>query len=196
MLLPLVVACGSTGAGADGEATGGAAAAEGELGRSTPPSSTAKTSVDNGEFPMLAGPPVHSLDPFGCRHYMELTLSTTATDGAVAKFFGKLDSANPGDMEFDNCGGEQLPRVDGTKYVLHEVSKNDCNSRVLEGTVVWTDSGRVTRTLRIHDNRKATCTSGKALPRIVLEELRALDGESHLVETYNSVDPLPAPRHR
>lgn len=147
----------------------------------------ATTTVEPGSFPMLAGRPVRTLPGFGCRHYMRLELYGDA-NGAAASFEAALDSSDPQDMEPDgSCGGEQLPGGTGKTYVLHEVSKDDCGVRVLEGTVDWTESGAVTRTLRITDNRKATCGTREA--RIKLEESRALRGESHLVETYYSVDP-------
>lgn len=150
-------------------------------------SASTTTSVEAGSFAMLAGPPVHSLPGFGCRHYMRLELYSDR-NGAAATFEAALDSADPSDMDEDGaCGGEELPHGTGKTYVLHEVSKNDCGARVLEGTVNWTDNGAVTRTLRITDNRKATCGTREA--KIKLEESRALRGESNPIETYYSVDP-------
>lgn len=145
---------------------------------------TAATTVTSGTFAMLTSPGL-ALSPFGCRHYMELNLFNSA-HRATATFEAALDSDDPADMDADGCGGEEFPHATGLRYRLLEVSHDECGGRVLEGTVKWTTSGRVTRTLRIHDNRKAC---GHPEADIVLEELRALDGESNLVETYfNTVD--------
>jgi hypothetical protein len=152
--------------------------------------STTRTTIEEEDIAMLPGEPGQQLAPFGCRHYMALGLYN-GDDGAAATFDARLDSADRRDMEGGGCGGEELPPSDRAEYVLHEVSKDRCGARVLEGTIEWSDSGRVTRTLRVHDSRKTTCGTPEA--RVVVEELRALDGDSHLVETYYSVDP-PAAR--
>lgn len=145
-------------------------------------------SLEEGTFAMLAGGPGQQLDPIGCRHYMKLRI-LSGSKGARATFEGALDSADPSEMDSDgSCGGEELPKPTGIEYPLKEVSSDNCGHHVYEGTAKWSDSGRVTRTLRITDARKATCGDKKA--RITLQESRALDGDSHVVETYYSVDPL------
>lgn len=176
-LASLALACGGAGDG-DGDTDQGALERGEHAGT---------TRIEPGSFAMTAGRAVHALPGFGCRRYMSLDLHDDAS-GAKAVFEAALDSADPSDMDPDGaCGGQELPRPTGHKYPLNEISKDRCGIRVLEGTVVWTDSGRVTRTLRITDSRAATC--GQREARIKLEESRTLDGESHAVETYFSVDP-------
>ena len=143
------------------------------------------TNVVPGTFAMVTGGAGQTLPSIGCRHYMGLKIA--GKGGASTTFEAKLDAADPAFEDPDgSCGGEELGAPTGLKYPLKQLSKDGCGGRVFESTVPWSDSGRLTRTLRIHDNRASTCAKGHA--KIELEEFRTLDGDRNLVETYYSVD--------
>ncbi len=131
-----------------------------------------KTTIDDGSFDLVSAPG-RSHDPIFCEHYFSLRLFNGAK-GASAQF----------DPQLKNCDGEELGHSsDPDVYVLHEVSKDACGGRVLEGTVPW--GGAVTRTLRVTDNRKAC---GKTDARVTAEDLRTLRGETNSVAKYYSID--------
>ncbi|MDB4934948.1 MAG: hypothetical protein JWP87_1920 [Labilithrix sp.] len=134
-----------------------------------------------GDFAMVeqAG---GTLSPFGCRHYMNLHVTA-----AQAVLDPRLDSADPADMDPDgSCGGEELPRNSASTYPVHFVEKSACGAMIYEGTIKWTDSGKVTRTLRLTDNRKATCADAKA--RVVAAITSSYQGSTNPIATYYSVD--------
>lgn len=131
-------------------------------------------SIEEGQFDMSEQEGWHHAT-FRCEHYLALELEN-GPRGPFASFEGAINEA---------CrdGGEQLAAPTGHEYLLREVETDECGSVVYEGSVPWTDA--VTRTLRIHDNRRcATATS-----RIVLEESRTLRGETGKITTYYSADP-------
>jgi hypothetical protein len=165
-----MVACGGT---SDGSA---AAGDEPELREKT---------LAAGDFAMLEEPG-RQLSPFGCRHYMNLHVASIGA-APQAVLDPRLDSANRADMDSDgSCGGEELPRNSASTYPLHFVERSTCGASVYEGTIKWTDSGKVTRTLRLTDNRKATCADAKA--RLVAAITSSYQGETHPITTYYSVD--------
>ncbi|HSO31908.1 MAG TPA: hypothetical protein VLT33_05315 [Labilithrix sp.] len=123
------------------------------------------------------------LDPFGCRHYEMLHLK-----GLEATLEAKLDAADPGFMDPDgSCGGEELPRGLATKFPLRFVEKSSCGAAIFEGTIKWTESGRVTRTLRVTDYRDTTCKDKPA--RVVAALTSTFEGQTNPIATYFTVDP-------
>jgi hypothetical protein len=179
-ILALVVAgsaaCGSgSGSGGDGPPTVG-----------DEPELRAKA-LAAGDFAMLETPG-RQLDPFGCRHYMNLRVGGDAT-APQAVLDPRLDSADPSFMDDDgSCGGEELPRNSASTYPLHFVEKSSCGAAIYEGTIKWTESGKVTRTLRLTDSRDATCADTKA--RLVAAVTSTYQGQTNPIATYYSVDPI------
>ena len=134
-----------------------------------------------GDFPTTerAG---GQLDPFGCRHYQMLHLK-----GLDATLESKLDSADPSAMAADgSCGGEELPKGSSTKYPLRFVEKSTCGASVFEGTINWTSSGRVMRTMRLTDYRASTCASKPA--RVVAAVTSTFEGKTNPIGTFFSID--------
>jgi hypothetical protein len=144
-------------------------------------------SVSPGDFAMVERPGAHALDPFGCRHYMKLRL--TAGSGALSP---ALDSDNPQDMDPDGaCGGEELPRNATSTYPLRFVERTACGASVYTGTITWTTSGAVTRTMKLTDYRGSTCPPAEVPSRIVAAITSTYQGQSNPIATYYSVDPRP-----
>lgn len=126
------------------------------------------------------------LSPFGCRHYIELHVGGGQSPKATLE--PRLDSADKSEMGSDgSCGGEELPKNENSVYPLKAVAKNDCGAAVYEGTIKWTTSGKVTRTLRLTDYRVGTCKTKPA--RLVAALTSSYQGETNPIATYYSVDP-------
>lgn len=125
------------------------------------------------------------LDPIGCRHYEMLHLK-----GLDATLEAKLDAADPGFMDPDgSCGGEELPKGTSTRYPVKFLEKTSCGASVFEGTIKWTTSGRVTRTLRVTDYRGSTCKGKDRPARVVAALTSKFEGATNIIGTYYSVDP-------
>jgi hypothetical protein len=143
------------------------------------------SALASGDFAMLESAGAQ-LSPFGCRHYANLHIGA----GSAVTLSYRLDSADPSYMDADgSCGGEELPRNDGTDYPLSFVERTSCGASVYEGTIKWTESGKVTRTMRLTDSRTSACKSAEA--RLVAEIRSTYEGETHPITTYYSVDPRP-----
>jgi hypothetical protein len=171
MLAALAVAC----SGSTSDPTSGA---EPELG--TGPA------LASGDFPLVerAG---DQLPPFGCRHYQVLHVGA-ARGAPHALLEPKLDSADPADMDPDgSCGGEELPKNSQSDYPVKLVERTSCGAAVYEGTIKWTDSGKVTRTMRLTDYRIGNCTTRPA--RLVAEVTSTYQGQTNKIGTFYSVDP-------
>ncbi|MDB5218353.1 MAG: hypothetical protein JWO86_6280 [Myxococcaceae bacterium] len=126
------------------------------------------------------------LSPIGCRHYIELHVGGGKSPQATLE--PRLDSADKSEIEADgSCGGEELPKNENSVYPLKFVSKNDCGANVFEGTIKWTTTGKVTRTLRLTDHRVGTCKTKPAL--LVAELTSTYMGQTNAIATYFSVDP-------
>lgn len=126
------------------------------------------------------------LSPFGCRHYIELHVGGGKSPKATLE--PRLDSADKSQVDSDgSCGGEELPKNENSVYPLKAVSKNECGAAVYEGTIKWTTSGKVTRTLRLTDYRVGTCKTKPA--RLVAALTSSYQGETNPIATYYSVDP-------
>ena len=124
------------------------------------------------------------LNSIGCRHYQMLHLK-----GLEASLESKLDSADPSFMDDDgSCGGEELPRGAATKFPVKFVKKSTCGAAIFEGTINWTASGRVTRTLNITDYRGSTCRDKPA--RVVALLTSKFEGATNTIGTFFSVDPI------
>ena len=125
------------------------------------------------------------LSPFGCRHYIELHVGGGKSPSATLE--PRLDSADKSEMNSDgSCGGEELPKNENSVYPLKLVSKNACGANVYEGTIKWTTSGKVTRTLHLTDYRVGSCKSKPA--RLVAAITSSYQGETNPIGTYYSVD--------
>jgi hypothetical protein len=132
-----------------------------------------------GSFDMTEEPGGH-LDSFGCRHYMKLRFTTTS-----ATLFPALDSADPSDMDEDgSCGGEELPPGADSQYPLRFKSKTDCGASVYTGTINWTESGAVKRTLTLTDFRGSTCHAPSQISAAIVSTYH---GETNPIATYYSV---------
>ena len=149
------------------------------------PELNAASGLTAGDFAMTeeAG---GQLSPFGCRHYEELHVGGGKSPKATLE--PRLDSADKSEMDSDgSCGGEELPKNGNSVYPLAFVSKSDCGAAVYEGTIKWTTSGKVTRTMRLTDYRVGTCTTKPA--RLVAAITSSYQGETNPIVTYYSVDP-------
>ena len=138
-----------------------------------------------GDFPMTeqAG---GQLSPFGCRHYEELHVGGGKSPQATLE--PRLDSADKSAIDADgSCGGEELPKNNSSVYPLKYLSKNDCGAAIYEGTIKWTTSGKVTRTMRLTDYRVGTCKTKPA--RLVTAITSTYQGQTNPIATYYSVDP-------
>ena len=125
------------------------------------------------------------LSPFGCRHYVELHVGGGKSPRATLE--PRLDSADKSLIDPDgSCGGEELPKNDSSVYPLAFVSKNECGAAVYEGTIKWTTSGKVTRTLRLTDYRVGSCKTKPA--RLVAAITSSYQGQTNPIATYYSVD--------
>ena len=178
-LLVLTVAILTTACGGSTAADIPAEAADSEL------KSTA-TALAPGDFPTTerAG---GQLDPIGCRHYEVLHRK-----GLDVTTEAKLDAADPAFMDQDgSCGGEELPKGLATKFPLKFVQKNACGASIFDGTIKWTTSGRVTRTLRLTDCRGSKCKGADKLARVVAAITSTFEGATNPIATYFSVDPSP-----
>lgn len=123
------------------------------------------------------------LDPIGCRHYQMLHLN-----GLDVTVESKLDAADRSFMDDDgSCGGEELPKGAATKYPVKFVEKTSCGATVFEGTIKWTESGRVTRTMRLTDYRGSRC---KKPARVVAVVTSQFEGKTNPIGTFFSVDPV------
>jgi hypothetical protein len=143
-----------------------------------------------GDFPMTerAG---GQLSPFGCRHYQELDVQELHVGGGKspqATLEPRLDSADKSEIDADgSCGGEELPKNNSSVYPLEYVSKNDCGAAIYEGTITWTTSGKVTRTMRLTDYRVGACKTKPA--RLVAAVTSTYMNQTNPMATYFSVDP-------
>lgn len=148
------------------------------------PELNAASGLAAGDFAMTeqAG---GQLSPFGCRHYEELHVGGGKSPKATLE--PRLDSADKSEVASDgSCGGEELPKNDSSVYRLAFVSKNDCGAAVYEGTIKWTTSGKVTRTMRLTDYRVGSCKTKPA--RLVAAITSSYQGETNPIATYYSVD--------
>jgi hypothetical protein len=137
-----------------------------------------------GDFPTTeqAG---GALSPFGCRHYIELHVGGGKSPQATLE--PRLDSADKSEVEADgSCGGEELGKNENSVYPLKLASKTSCGANVFEGTIKWTASGKVTRTLRLTDYRVGTCKAKPA--RLVAELTSTYMAQTNTIATYYSVD--------
>lgn len=150
------------------------------------PELNAASALAAGDFAMTeeAG---GQLSPFGCRHYEELHVGGGKSPQATLE--PRLDSAaDKSEMDSDgSCGGEELPKNENSVYPLEFVSKNDCGAAIYEGTIKWTTSGKVTRTMRLTDYRVGACKTKPA--RLVAAVTSSYQGETNPIATYYSVDP-------
>lgn len=154
----------------------GCAASEAET-----PSTTGAdlSSATAGSFDMTERPGGY-LSSFGCRHYMKLRITQTSATLSPA-----LDSADPQDMDEDgSCGGEELPSGNGSRYPLRFQEKTDCGASVFSGTIVWTESGAVKRTLTLTDYRGSTCERESDITAAIVSTYQ---GETNPIATYYSV---------
>lgn len=138
-----------------------------------------------GDYPMTeqAG---GQLSPFGCRHYEELHVGGGKSPQATLE--PRLDSADKSEIAADgSCGGEELPKNNSSVYPLKYVSKNDCGAAIYEGTIKWTTSGKVTRTMRLTDYRVGACKTKPA--RLVAAVTSNYMNQTNPIATYYSVDP-------
>ena len=136
-----------------------------------------------GDFAMTEDPGGH-LDPFGCRHYMKLRITSTSATLSPA-----LDSADPSEMDNDgSCGGEELPPNSASRYPLKLDSKTACGASVYKGTITWTESGAVKRTLTLTDFRGSTCHAPSHVTAAIVSTYH---GETNPIATYYSVDDKP-----
>ena len=123
------------------------------------------------------------LSTFGCRHYMKLRLAPNAATLSPA-----LDSADPANMDRDgSCGGEELPHNSDSRYPLVLKERTACGASVFSGTIDWTTSGAVKRTLTLTDYRGSTCAAPPA--RVVAAIVSSYQGSTNPIATYFSVDP-------
>jgi hypothetical protein len=150
------------------------------------PELNAASGLATGDFAMTeeAG---GQLSPFGCRHYEELHVGGGKSPKATLE--PRLDSADKSEMDADgSCGGEEIAKNGGSVYPLKLVSKNDCGANVYEGTITWTASGKVTRTMRLTDYRVGKCKTKPA--RLVAAITSSYQGGTNPIATYYSVDPI------
>lgn len=159
---------------------GGSAAADIPADPTAEPELNTKT-LAAGDFPMVERAGDH-LSPFGCRHYQMLHVGM-GRSGPEATLQSKLDSADPSDMDPDgSCGGEEIPRGSSSTYPLKLVSRTGCGASVYEGTIKWTESGKVTRTMRLTDSRGAACPTAPA--KLVAEVTSTYQGRTNPIATY------------
>jgi hypothetical protein len=148
------------------------------------PELNAAAGLAAGDFPTSeqAG---GQLSPFGCRHYIELHVGGGKSPQATLE--PRLDSADKSEIDADgSCGGEELPKNDSSVYPLKLMSKNACGANVYEGTIKWTTSGKVTRTLQVTDYRVGSCKTKPA--RLVAAITSSYQGQTNPIATYYTVD--------